>query len=687
MKPEENHTASHDATPDDAGLTPPSSRTLAARRWLGRYWITVRTLAFIVLLSTLLRGVLFFTQVDRSSITAEQILRIFVLGFRFDLLVALVIVFPQVLHLTLHSNRKVTGLGSRLGLHGGLLFIIAVMLTLSCAEYLFFDEFESRFNYIAFEYLVYPTEVFSNIWESYPLAWILAGIAVLTLAIYLPMRRGMDPLLHVALPASRRFALLGVTALLMAALWFTTGTGNERISGNRVANECSGNGEYSFVYYAWTNRFDYDAFYITQKLPEAFGRVTRRVVAPTDQLAGNPANPLDRVVATGRPLKHWNVVLMLEESLGSDFIGALGDRRGLTPRFDRLIQQGLLFDQFYATGNRTARALEATLTSLPPIPTESILKRDHSQHVYTLARILRGRGYRSLFVYGGRGLFDGMRSFMLANGFERFVEQSDFAAPTFVSAWGVCDEDIFNRAIDEFDTLETGGKPFFSVVLSVSNHKPYTYPDGRIDRPSSQQTRDNAVKYADWALGEFFAKAATHKFYKDTLFVVMGDHGARVYGSQMFPVSSYRVPVLLIQPGGEAAGTRCSTLASSLDIAPIILGRLGGSYRSVFFGRDALAIEPASAYALMQHNHDLVLMDTAGRMAMLGCPKTEYAYTLNRKTFRLTPAALDPEFQLEAAAFYQTANRLYYDEHYFPSDQPAPALASPIAPPVHAGLP
>lgn len=643
-----------------------SPRRHAATRWLGRYWITVRTLAVIVAVFTVLRGVLLFTHVTVAALPPSQIASLFLTGLRFDLLVALVIVFPQVLHLTFHSNRRVTGLASRLGIHGGLLVIIAGLLFLSCAEFLFFDEFESRFNYIAFEYLVYPTEVFTNIWQSYPLAWILLGIAAATAAIYLPLRRGVDPLLHVALPAGRRYAILGGVAAAIAVLWATVGTASEQISANRVANECSGNGLYSFVYYAWTDRFNYDDFYLTQPVAQAFERVERRVVNPGDESTDNPRNPLDRTVTPAEPQKNWNVVLILEESLGSDFIGALGDTRGLTPRFDELTKQSLLFDNFHATGNRTARALEATLASLPPIPTESILKRDHSSHVWTLARVLRERGYRSLFVYGGRGLFDGMRSFMLANGFERFIEQRDFPNPTFTSAWGVCDEDIFNRALDEFDTLESGGRPFFSVVLSVSNHKPYTFPDGRTDLPSGQQRRENAVKYADWALGEFFARAARHPFYENTLFVVMGDHGARVYGSQMFPVSSYRVPVLLIQPGGKSAGTRCATLASSLDIAPIILGRLGGGYRSTFYGRDALAIPPDSAYALMQHNHDLMLLQSDGRAAMLGCPRTAYSFRLSRRGFQLNPAEPDPDLLLDAQAFYQTANRLYYGDALFP---------------------
>jgi phosphoglycerol transferase MdoB-like AlkP superfamily enzyme len=278
-----------------------------------------------------------------------------------------------------------------------------------------------------------------------------------------------------------------------------------------------------------------------------------------------------------------------------------------------------------------------------------------------------------------------MRSFMMANGFERFVEQSDFPNPTFVSAWGVCDEDLFSRAIEEFDAMQAVGRPFFSVVLTVSNHKPFTYPDGRIKRPSSEQSRDNAVNYADWALGEFFAHAKDHAFYDNTIFVLMGDHGARVYGSQMFPIKSYRIPVLMIVPpsrfevGGASRGvpgTRCSTLASSLDIATTIMGLLGGSYESVFYGRDALNISPSTGYALMQHNHDLALLDADGRMTVLGCPNTANSYVLDHDgATLLRKATVDSDQRDDAIAFFQTANRLYYDERYFP-DSPSLVAAT-----------
>ncbi len=645
------------------------SRWDRAARYFGRYLIVLFTLGVIVMLFTIERVVLMIGYVDWREMSLWQIMKVFLTGLRFDLLIGLALLVPQILHMTLHTNRSVTGRLSRISTHTGLIITFGMVIFLCASEVLFFDEFSSRFNYIAFEYLAYPTEVLSNLQQSYPLLPIVAGIAVGAILLYLPMRRRTTPLLFVQLPAVRRYGFFGATLALIAALAATTTMTSTQLGDDRLANECAGNAVYSFGYYAWTNRFDYEPFYLTGNLTEGFDRVARRVVGPGEHRHTGSSNPLDRTIDTGRPRRDYNVVLILEESFGSDFVGVLGDKRGLSPRLDALSRKGILFDNFFATGNRTARAIEATLTSLPPIPTESILKRDHSDRVYTMANILAERGYQRMFVYGGRGLFDGMRSFTLANGFERFIEQSDYENPRFTNAWGVCDEDIFDKALYTFDMAALRDKPFFGVVLTVSNHQPFTYPDGRISEPSSAQRRVNAIKYADHALGRFFDMAKDHPFHANTIYIVMGDHGARVYGAQMFPIKSYRIPVLMILPHGEQAGTRCSTLASSLDIAPTIMGRLGGSYRSVFYGRNVLGIEPSSAYALMQHNHSLALLRADDTMTVLSCPKKVRSYRLDRATFGLKPVDDSKRDVDDVIAFFQTANRLYYDEKYFPDEK------------------
>ena len=512
----------------------------------GRYAVLLEICATIVICFTVLRLAMLLWFSEPSELSISEWTLVFLTGLRFDVLVTLCAAFPQLIFMTLIPNPKSMGRISRFLLESQWLVGYGLLLSIILAEWLFFDEFRTRFNYIAFEYLVYPTEVCCNIWESYQTGKIITVVVLLGVVLYAVLRERYLSRIQDAMPASRRWSIVAMTFCVTLALFFTTPMTAAQVTRSRTANECACNGIYSFVYYAWTCRFDFEEFYKTTSESDAVVRSRAAVESPDSRFIENSPHPLDRIVTTGRPQRDVNVVLILEESLGSDFIGALGDKRGLSPEFDKLCEQGLLFNNWYATGNRTARALEAVTTAMPPLPTESILKRDHSTNVFTLAHILAERGYERLFATGGRGMFDGVKSFMTANGFNHFVEQSDYLDPVFVNAWGVSDEDMFHRAVEELDKFHQTGKPFFATLLTVSNHRPFTYPAGRID--SEEQTRENAVRYSDWAIGDFFKRVREKEFYKNTIFIVMGDHGARVYGSQLFPVKSYRVPVLVIDP-------------------------------------------------------------------------------------------------------------------------------------------
>ena len=642
----------------------PARRGLLHFPGAGRYSVLLEICATILICFTALRIAMLFWFSEPGELNISECCLVFLTGWRFDIFVTLCCAFPQLIFLSLIGNRKKLPRFSAIGLElqwfSGYIMLICVIL----AEWLFFAEFQTRLNYIAFEYLVYPAEVCCNIWESYQTGKLLTVVLLVGVVSYSLLRERYLKRIPDAMPASRRWSIVAGAFCVTLAMWFCTPMSSMHVTSSRTANECAGNGIYSFVYYAWTCRFDFNEFYQTTSATDAIVRSRDAVESEDSRFIQGSQHPLDRIVTTDRPQRDANVVLILEESLGSDFIGALGDKRGLSPEFDKLCEEGLLFNNWYATGNRTAQHLEAVTTALPPLPTESILKRDHSTNVYTLANILADRGYERMFVTGGRGQFDGVRSFMTANGYNHFVEQSDYDDPEFINAWGVSDEDMFHRAIEELDKFHQEGKPFFATLLTVSNHRPFTYPDDRID--SDEQTRENAVRYADWAIGDFFRRVRKKGFYRNTIFVVMGDHGARVYGSQMFPLRSYRVPVLVIDPQ-QSSASKCNTLASSLDIAPTIMGLLGGTYRSVFFGRDALAIDPKDGYAIMQHNHEVALLNEKNQLTILGSQKKTFSFDVEPATSKLIPRKkLYKEDAARLMSILQTANRLYYSDACHP---------------------
>lgn len=585
--------------------------------------------------------------------------RTFWVGLRLDAVAALALSLPAALVLWVIPSCLWQKKGFLLFLRIAYFLALFLFLFNSTIEVAFFEEFNARFNYIAVDYLLFPTEVAGNIWQSYPVLWILAGVGGAALGFFLLTYRRLEQ----GINQSRRVAAKGLAVhlALLVVLGLTTPLSSMEVCQNRVQNEVAGNGVLTFFRALWTNDLNYDAFYHTLEKNEGFRRVNALLAeAEGTPLSGGP-NPFERTLQEDGPLVQPNFVIIIGESFGANFTGVLGHHpENITPAFDRLSREGLLFTRFYATGSRTVRGLEAILCSFPPIPGVSILKRNKSENVFTIADVVKERGYETLFVYGGRGVFDGMRPFMLANGFDRFVEQKDFKEPVFTTAWGVSDEDIFHKALEEFDQLQTRGKPFLSVVLTVSNHKPYSYPGGRIDLDPLLHRREHAVKYADWALGDFLDTARNRAFFKNTVFVFIGDHGARVYGADFIPIRSYEVPFLIYAPFLVKPG-EVDTLACSIDVAPTLMGLTNWSFQSIFCGRDLFDVPRDQGYALMQHDRDVGFL-RGDRLAVFRPDKSANIYLFDRPSAHFNPAppaSGDDDLVKDGAAFYQTAYELY----------------------------
>lgn len=557
-------------------------------------------------------------------------------------------------------------------------------------EYFFFEEFRSRFNTVAVDYLQYPKEVFVNIWDSYHVGFVLCACAVPAAAWVWAARRFFAPLWEGPTgdrPGLLRWAGAAALAGALTPLLLIGGSlagimhspvhfGPAHISSERTLNEIANNGDIAFFEAAVTHNLDYHAFYRTMDRADAYRRA-RQLLNSADTTF-QPGETIRRTVAGDPSKPRLNVIIFLEESLGSEFWGSLGRKEPtLTPEMDKLAaEEGLLFTNIYASGNRTVRGMEGVLSSFPPLPGESIVKRDLSDNVETLARVLKRDGYSTLFLYGGRGVFDGMRSFAVRNGYDRFIEQKHFEHPTFTTIWGVCDEDLYRRTLEECAGLSKQGKPFFATVLSVSNHKPYTYPKGKIAEDPEERRRENVVKYSDYALGQFFKAAKREPLWTNTIFVVVADHGARVYGQQSIPIYSYEIPLLIAGPAAASRPLRPGILGCSLDVGPTILGLIGRPYESLFFGQDLLKCPAESGRALLNHNRDIGLLK-GDRMAVLGLMKSAEFYAGNPKQVEMKPMKehtdTDRELLEDTTALYQVADDLYMHRRYTLDEAPLPA--------------
>ena len=605
-----------------------------------------------------------------SKITSATVAKIFLVGLHQDLVVALITSLPLLFWLWVIRDSTFGAKWFRNLFMAGFFLFWAVRVFLFFAEYYFFEEFQSRFTTVAVDYLLYPHEVFVNIWDSYPVPLVVFVCSALSLIWVVGAFWYFRPMWQQPAAAKSRLLYFAGGCVLVILLIPTVSLQGTHFSSDRTLNEVANNGSISFVDAAWTHDLDYSAFYKTLPRDVAYDRVHELLSARRATFIGDRYS-IRRKIAGDPSRPKLNVVILLEESLGSEFWGTLG-RKGpsLTPRMDQLAtNEALFFTNIYACGNRTVRGFEGVLSSFPPEPGDSIVKRDRSENVESVARVLKRDGYSTVFFYGGRGLFDNMKSYALNNGWDRFIEQKDFPHPTFSTVWGVCDEDVYARAIEEFRKLSQAGKPFLGTIMSVSNHKPYTYPRGRIpeDPEKPKPTRAKAVKYSDWCLGKFFADAKKEAFWTNTVFVVVADHGARVYGSQDIPIFSYEIPLVILGPAAVKQPERIGTLGNSLDVSPTLLGLIGRPYQSMFFGRDLLRDSPEKARALLNHNRDIGMFRD-NRMVVLGLQKTVEFYKGNPKVTNLK-LVKDPSpefFELEtnATAIYQVADELYMHRLY-----------------------
>ena len=622
--------------------------------------------AIALAIGTCLRAWLWWRYGMAAGVGTSALPAILAGGLLNDAIVALYLFLPLAAYLALLTDRWYASRVNRLILSAGSWLTVFTLVFLAATETFFFGEFDARFNLVAFDYLAYPTEVIGDVWAEYPVVWVaLAAAAVATAATW-RLRRLVRGGLAPTSPSNRHESILAYAAavLVVSSLWSTDTLSR---SSNRVANELVQNGFSSFMRAAATSEIDYHAYYESADPAENLALVAHELARGDGRLTHLDEGRLDRSFpARAGGLGRLNVVLISSESFGAEFSRLYGSERDLTPNFDEFAGKSLWFANAYASGTRTVRGLEAFTSSIPPIPTVSILRRPGNEHVATWGAVMRSLGYRTSFLYGGYGYFDNMNYFFGQNGFD-VVDRRSIRSVRFENVWGVSDEDLFDHSLAYLDSVHTSGKPFFSIIMTTSNHKPFTFRPGLSHHgiPPEGGGRAAGVRYADFALGEFLRHAKSHAWFDNTIFVVAADHGARVYGAEQIPLKTYEIPLLIYSPG-HIAPRRVDSLMTQIDIAPTVLGLLGLPYEAPFFGQDALRAPAEHRVAFFNHNHDVAIYRD-GKIVVFGLKKAVGTFRYDPATDSYAPAPRDPELERLGVAYFQTAYELYEQHRYLPS--------------------
>lgn len=616
------------------------------------------------------RAVLFALYFERFAQSDVNYWLTFLYGLRMDVIIACATLIVPLIVLTLlpkqaknFANQFLTGY-----------FLVAILLFvyIENATLPFFAEYDVRPNFLFVEYLIYPKEVFAMIFSAYKLELFIALVLMAFAAyIFIKNKKWHDFSAVYEIHYFKRL-LLFFPLIFVLALGVRSSFGHRpanlsdaMYSSNRVVNEITKNSIHSIGYAIYSNnKYGNSKLekYGEMSVNEAMKRVSTQLNIDLPDTDAANTSPFSREEKTHFPVaKPKNLVIFLQESLGSQFVEVTGGAPDITPNFNRLSQEGILFTNLFSNGTRSIRGIAGSVSGNFSVPGKGVVKRNKSQSgFFTIASLLKPDGYYSMFFYGGESRFDNMRGWFLGNGFDEIIDQPKFINPEYTGTWGVSDGDMVDRANQEFKRLHEQQQPFVAVMFSTSNHSPFDFPAGKIKLIDGipEKSELNAIKYADYAIGKFIEDAKKQAYYKNTVFVVVADHNIRVRGSDMLPVKLYHIPGMIL--GGGIEPEVIDRLTTQPDVLATALDLTGQNLTYPILGHSVFS-DQKKDLAFMQFN-DTFALRLGDKVAVLR-PDQE-ALTFLYQNEKMLPIDHDDELEKNALAFILTMNYLYEKRLY-----------------------
>ncbi|WP_456295096.1 LTA synthase family protein [Vibrio sp. AK197] len=596
---------------------------------------------------------------------------IFLSGLRIDFAsVCYLFILPAFLSALITGNHPLGHIWRwvlRLWIVGGLWLAVYM----EAATPAFINEYDLRPNRLFIEYLIYPKEVFSMLWSGYKLELLLgAVVSVATIVFGWKWSRTLTQ--DLSFPKWYWRPVIALCVLAIGVMGARSTLGHRPLNPAMVAfssdpliNDLTLNSSYAVIFAAKQMGSEANAFHYYPKMDES------DIVAQIRQSMNvNPDDFVDTSSPTlaYRPAsykgKQKNIVILLMESHGARYVKSLGGIDA-SPNMDKLIDEGWAFTRMYASGTRSVRGLEAVTTGFSPTPARSVVKLGKSQtQFFTIADLLAQNDYHTQFIYGGESHFDNMKRFFLGNGFEDIQDLPTFTNPKFVGSWGASDQDLFDKADQQFTELNKQDKPFFSLVFTSSNHSPHEYPDNTITQYNQpKNTVENAVHYADFALGEFVDKAKKSDYWDNTVFVVVADHDARTFGSSPVPIGHFHIPAIIF--GGGIEAHKDDRLVSQIDIAPTLLSLAGVDSVNPMIGFDLTRDIPQEKQrALMQRDKNFAWMNANNQVVTILPGQGIRSYRYDPSADVLLPEQDDPALVSKAHANAMWGSLAFKKDYY-----------------------
>lgn len=627
--------------------------------------------AVFISASFLIRLGLVTATIEKTDFAFLSIVRIFAQGLFYDLGVSVFLTLLYSIYLFFLPQRFIKSWLNIFISYSGLLLMLIIMVFSFFAELTFWQEFESRFNFIAVDYLVYTYEVINNINESYPLPLLIGGVLLISiLMLWLLIKKGAFKIVFESDTSLKIRGLISGTIIFLALFYasFVNNSWAEE-GNNRFHDELAKAGIYSFFSAFKNNELNYNQFYQLLDEPEAY-RLIRAELQEANSSYLSKSRSIKRKISGRDTAYKPNVIMITVESLSADFMSHFGNKEHLTPVLDSLASGNLLFTNMYATGTRTVRGMEALSLAIPPTPGSSVVRRPDNDSLTTIGNIFEKAGYERTFYYGGDGYFDNMNQYFGGNGYNitdrgrKVMAGDDYLTKRtiitdqqvhFENAWGISDGDLYEAVIRGSDEQFEKGKPFYSFIMTTSNHRPFTYPNGKIDIPSGTG-RSGALRYTDYAIGQFLKEISGKPWFKNTVVIIVADHCASSAGKNEIDISKYHIPCLVLNLP-DSKKREVNKVCSQIDLYPTLFGLLGWSYESNLYGKDVLAANYVPRILLGTYQKLAYLKKDS--LVVLSPQQKVSTYIYDKKTNEQQPKSFSGNVLKEAIANYQTAYDLF----------------------------
>lgn len=645
-------------------------------------FISISIIVWLLLFAGLRGLLLAYNSHLLNGATTYDVLEAFMNGARFDLRIAIYFSIPLLLILLVPKLMQ-----CRRAMVIWLTTMASFSALLGIIELDFYREYHQRLNNLLFQYLQEdPATVMSMLWYGFPVVKLLLGWLALSIIGYIIFRtveritRSRRSISKTSYPLQlATFVVCILIATVSARGTLRQGPplrwGDVFTTESLFANHLGLNPVMQF-YDAASTVFSPRRDFIWKsplELSHAIDVTRGMVTTRYDQLIDTKTAAVRRITTapanTDLP-EVKNVVVILMESFAGRYVGTLGSEDSITPNFDRLSKEGLLFTRFFSNGTRTHQGMFATMACFPNLPSfEYLMQSPEGSNKFSgLPQQLSTRGFDDIYVYNGDFAWDNQLGFFGNQGMRNFIGRKDYVNPVYSDpTWGVSDQDMFDKALVELGKKDPN-KPFYALLQTLSNHTPYAVPPQlEIERVTDQGLLNEqltAMRYSDWALGRFMEEAKKQPWYKDSLIIILGDHG---FGApnQLTDMDLFRhyVPMLMIAPGiQEKFGTTNDTIGSQVDLVPTIMGRIDQSIQNQCWGRDLLSLEATDrGFALIKPSGNDQTVGYIKDNHILIKPKDQdphlWEFTLGTrsKAHKITDEQATKVFLEELNAYIQTA--------------------------------